>query len=177
MDGFDIFGNGDEPAGIVEVLQMIQHHVETHKMTYLDACNIVIDMIKPGHSDTSHDIRPMWTGAMFALGYGEVAHQFTALYLNEMPWGIGFAVSTEPDFEFTALSPDAQRTVMLALAACLRAGGIIVTIHDNNTLDIERPDGEASTMSMDDVVGQFRKEMEKELGPDRPDDPWKKWMT
>ena len=72
--------------------------------------------MRPGTSENSHDVKPMWAGSMWALGYGAVASQVAGMYLNLMPWGLGFAISVEKDFQFEALSDGAKEAVIHSCA-------------------------------------------------------------
>lgn len=175
MDNMFSDEGGGSPGSFEEVLSLIMHAVEDHGMTMEQAIDIVIDMVRPGQSEHSHDVRPVFTGALYALGYGVIASNFKALYLNTMPWGIAFSVGVEQDFEFYALAKDAQRAVIMSFVAVLQAGGLDATITDENQILLKSPDGESS-MTMDGIVSQFRAQLDEELGPDSDEPDGRRWL-
>jgi hypothetical protein len=179
MKEFELFSDDGlgVPGDIKSVMKLIQHAVEDHDMPFQEALGYICDMVRPGNSEHSHDVKPLFVGAMFAYGYGHLCDNFGAIYLNSMPWGIGFNIGVLPEFDFNSCSADEQRAIIQGFAVILRCGGMEVTVGDDNRLILHNPDdGEVSEMSMDSIVGQFRREMDKELGPDAPEDPTRRWM-
>jgi len=169
--GFEIFdpdGEG-QPGGLTEIMALCQHAIDEHDMDIREALGYIIDMIRPGNSDNSHDVKPMWAGAMWAKGFGHVAEKVAGMYLNTMPWGLGFAIAIEPDFSYEALSAEAQRAMIESLAVVIRMGGITAEVSENNTIRVTLEDGGTSDITVDNIVGQFRKELDQELGPDAPE--------
>jgi len=179
MDGFEIFSDDGigRPGGAEQIMEMINHAIEHHDMSFEEAVGYLCDMVRPGNSEHSHDVKPMFVGALFAYGYGYLCDNFGALYLNTTPWGIGFNIGVKPEFDFHNCSDDEQRAIIQGFAVVLRCGGMEVTVGADNRLIIHNPDGgENSEVSMESIVGQFRQQMDQELGPDAPEDPTKRWM-
>ena len=52
------------------------------------------------------------------------------MYLNTMPWGLGFAISVEKDFAFEALPEEAKRAVVCSMAAVINMGGLSEVTED-----------------------------------------------
>lgn len=186
MPHFDIFGeSGDgKPGSLDDVMAMCRHYMEEHDMSTAEALGIIFDMIRPGNSENSHDIKGVFIGAMYAFGYGEVARRFHALYLNIMPWGIGFTISVDQDFEFYALAAGARTAIIESLAVVLRSGGMNTVVADDHILLTSDEGDESLTMMIDEIVSQFTQQMDEELGPseptwrppDDPENPASKWM-
>lgn len=174
---FEIFHEDEghrRAADMVEILAWMEHAVDEHHADPDEVVQVMIDLLRPGTSENSHDVKPIWSGAMWALGYGAVAEQVAALWLNTMPWGLGFAISVEKDFRFEALSDDAKHAVIRSLCAVIQMGGLKADITTEGTIRVEGMDDEIST---EHLVGQFRHEIERELGPDAPDkdNPMRRW--
>jgi hypothetical protein len=174
-DGFDIFGPSDSNR-LDEVMALISHYVSEHDMPTEAAINILLDIVRPGGSDNSHDVRPMFVGAMWALGFGYLCPKIESLYINSMPWGVAFAISTDKDFRFDHLSKTEQQGVIKSLCLMLQAGGLNARVSADNHIILTDDAGEETRMDIDTMVSQFRVEIDKELGPDRPEDPMRKWM-
>jgi hypothetical protein len=177
--GFDIFGESDDgrPGNIEEVMELIRHSINEHGMTFEDAVGVLVDLVRPGNSENSHDVKPMFMGAMFAFGFGDLAHKFGSLYLNSMPWGIGFSIAVEHGLHFNDLPTGAQNAIVQSLCVVLQIGGLSARVEDGHII-LTSPEGDESTVDVDSIVGQFREQMDKELGPDgpEPDDPMRRWM-
>jgi hypothetical protein len=183
MEDWNIFGENEfgKPADPHQLFEYIDHMVKEHDMPVKQALDILIDMVRPGTSENSHDVRQLWVGAMHAYGFAEVCDSIPSMWLNVMPWGVGFAIHVDHEFNFKALSKPAQRSVIEAMAIVLRAGGMGATVNDDNEITITNDEGETSTMTVDSIVKQFRNELEEELGPDaeepkNPNDPFGRWM-
>ena len=179
MDSFEVFSDDGigRPGDAAQFMQLINRAVEEHDMPFEEAVGYLCDMVRPGHSEHSHDVKPMFVGAMFAYGYGHLCDNFGALYLNSMPWGIGFNIGVKPEFDFNACSADEQRAIIQSFACVLRCGGMDVTVGDDNRLIIHNLEGgDDDEMTVESIVGQFRQQIDKELGPDAPDDPIRRWM-
>ena len=54
-------------------------------------------------------------------------------------------------------------------------GGLHAEVTPNGTIHIDMEDGTHRDITTDDIVGQFRMEIEQELGPDASDNPMRKW--
>ena len=181
-DDFEIFASDQEgrPSNIDEVMALIRHHVNEHDMTTQEALGIIIDLVRPGTGENSHDVRPLFVGAMWAHGKGYLCDQFEGIFITTMPWGIGFSIATKQGFKFDQLFKDEQNTITESLCNVLQAGGLEARLDGDNKIILTAPDGEESTMDMDDIVAQFRVELDEELGPDAgkpdPDDPMGRWM-
>ena len=176
---FDLFSDDGPgtPGDMKSVMELINNAIEHHNMSFEEAVGYLCDMVRPGHSENSHDVKPMFVGAMFAYGYGHLCENFGAIYLNIMPWGLGFNIGVLPGFNFNDCSDEEQRAIIQGFAVILRCGGMEVTVGGDNRLILHNPDdGEVSEMSMDSIVGQFRQQMDQELGPDAPEDPTRRWM-
>ena len=178
--GFDIFGDEGpgRPGSIEEIFNLVRHSVDEHGMDFEEAVNIIIDLIRPGTSDNSHDVKPIFVGAMHAYGYGDVVEKFEAVYLTIMPWGVGFSIQVERGLRYEELEGGAQQAIVKSLCVVLQSGGMKAYVNDNNHIILTSPDGEETDLNVDDIVSQFRVQLEKELGPDgeEPEDPMKRWM-
>ena len=176
MGKFEIFdeGNRGVPADLAGMLDWLNEQVESGTMDVVEAINAMIDIARPGTSENSHDVKPIWVGAMYAYGYGPVTAHVGGMWLNMSSFGFGFAVGVEPGFQFEALSEDAQRAVVKAMCCVLQAGSLKASVNDNGTISIEDDDGTISEVD----IAQFRREIDDTLGPDatpQRDDPMKRW--
>jgi hypothetical protein len=178
MEDFDIFA--DHPSArrsdFAELMDLLRHQVEDHDMTTEEALGIVVDMLRPGNSDNSHDVRPIFIGALYALEHGDLGQQFESVYINTMPWGIGFVIATHKGFSFATLDKAQQSAIVRSLCVTLQAGGMAATVDDDNRIRITGPDGDTMEVDIDEIVSQFRTQLDEELGPDGPDDPMQQWM-
>jgi hypothetical protein len=173
---FEIFDedNRGRPEDLVGMLNWMNEQVESGEMDVVTAINALMDIARPGSSDNSHDVKPIWVGAMHAYGFGAVTAHVGGMWLNMTPFGFGFAVAVEQDFQFEALSEDAQRAVVKAMCCVLQAGSLDATVNDNGTISIKDDDGTISEVD----IAQFRREIDETLGPDatpQRDDPMKRW--
>ena len=181
MEDWNFFSENEygRPADVNELLQRITQMIDEHELSPQEAIDIVIDMVRPGNSPNSHDVKAMWMGAMYAFGFPEVAEKISSMWLNILPWGVGFAIAVEPDFNFHALSEPAQRAVMESMAILLRVGGMNVTIGADKTMLITDDRGMTEKMNVESIISEFRAQLDDELGPDappNPNDPTKRWM-
>lgn len=179
MEPFEIFSSeGDGiPSNLPDTLVWLMQSIDDGKVTAREAVEVLCDLVRPGHSEHSHDVKPIWAGAMWALGYGQVAEQVKSMYVNSMPWGVGFAIAVEKDFAFEALSDLAKRACVKAMCIILQIGGLNAEMTDDGQIRIDMGDGEWT--DVDTTIGEFRQEIEDTLGPDatpKRDDPMKRWM-
>ena len=95
MDPFEIFdeSGGGVGATLEQLLEWMNEHVQYGDMDIRQVVEVMIDIVRPGSSENSHDVRPMWAAAMWVQGYGSIAECVPAMYLNTMPWGLGFAIA------------------------------------------------------------------------------------
>jgi hypothetical protein len=183
MKDWDLFGENEfgRPVDARGLFEFIEHMVEEHDLEPSLALDVLVDMIRPGNSENSHDVKPLWVGAMWALGFGEVCDNISGMYLNVMPWGVGFALYTEKDFSFKALSPQAQRGFIESMCIVLQTGEMNAHVDEHNHICITDDEGRVTTMPPEAIIRQFREEIETELGPDapepgKPNDPTRRWM-
>ena len=179
MDPFDIFDtNGGEgiQANLTQLLVWINDHVQSGDMDIAQAIDAMIDVVRPGTSPNSHDVRPMWAAAMWVQGYGNIAESVPAMYLNTMPWGLGFAISVENGFEFEGLPKDAQHAVIRAMCAVIQMGGLTAEVTADNTIRIHHDGGDTSDITQENIVNQFRRQIDELLDPEAPDNPMGRWM-
>lgn len=177
-DDFDVFGPSEhgKPGDFDEVMALIRHYVDTHDLPQSEAIDIILDIIRPGGSDNSHDVRPMFVGAMWATGFGYLCDKIESLYINSMPWGVAFSIATEKGFRFQRLAKLEQEGIIRCLCAVLQAGGLKARVNAENHIILTDDEGTESTMDIDAMVSQFRVEIDDALGPDKPDDPMRRWM-
>jgi hypothetical protein len=172
---FELFGENTE-RDLIPLLELINHAITTGEMSVYDGIGILADVIRPGHSDSSHDVKGMWVGAMYAFGHGDLCDEFGSIWLNSMPWGVGFQIAVRPGFVFADCTEAQQRAMVEAFAVVLRCGGLEAEVTSENFIRVRSPEGVESEMSTDDIVGQFRRAIDDELGPDAPEDPTRRWM-
>jgi len=191
MDEWKIFGENEDgrPGSFEEILELTKHFVEEHDMPPYEAMGYIIDMVRPGHSDNSHDVRPIFVGAMYALGFGELSEKFGSVFVNTMPWGVGFCIGVDHDFDFHATSPEGRQAVMRSLCVILESGGMNVSLDGEQHILMQMgDDGPSTKLNIDDIVAGFRRSMDDELGEtpeprlkwkDKaidPEDPIRKWI-
>jgi hypothetical protein len=179
-DDFTIFGSDQDgrPGDIEEVMQLIQHYVSEHELTVEEALNILFDLVRPGSGPNSHDVRPIFVGAMYAYEYGYLSKKFESLYITTMPWGIGFSIAVEQGFKFRHLVRPEQQAIIRSLCVVLQSGGLDASLDGDGHIILTDPNGETTKMDVDEIVAQFRTQLDTALGPDGPDDddPMRRWM-
>ena len=181
-DDFEVFdgkGGWGIPSDMEGLLEWMNHLIEEHNESLPTVINVLVDMVRPGTSENSHDVKPIFVGALYALGHGDIAEKFAAMYLNLMPWGLGFCISVEQGFTFESLGNVKQRAIIQAMAAVLESGGMECVVTEDNTIRVLNPDSDEHTdYTAETLIGQFRQSMEQELGPDAPgrEDPTKRWI-
>lgn len=177
-DDFEIFAEGEEtrPGNLNEVMAMIRHYVDERHMPVETGLDILFDLVRPGNSANSHDVRQIFVGAMYAREMGHLCPKFESLYITTMPWGFGFVIAVEPGWKFDALPRTEQHAITASLCNVLQAGGMNAHLNGDDKIVVVEPGGETTEMDIDDIVAGFRIEIERELGNDEGDDPMKRWM-
>jgi hypothetical protein len=169
-DLFDEGEAGKNADDLNEVMEHITHLMEDEGMPATLALEGLLNILKPGATDLSHDVMGPFRAAMFVQGHGEMCEHVQAVWFTAFPWGLGFHFGIEKG-KLTALSYETKRAVIRALCAVVNAGGIKAEMTDNDRIKITRDDGSKQNIDIDQVVGQFREELEQELGPDAPTKP------
>jgi hypothetical protein len=172
---FELFGDHTE-NDLGPLIELINHAITEHEMTVAEGIMILADVVNPGHSESSHDVKGMWVGAMYAFGHGNLCDEFGSIWLNSMPWGVGFQIAVKTGFVFSDCTEAQQRAMVEAFAVVLRCGGLEAEVTPENYIRVRSPEGVESEMTADDIVGQFRRAIDDELGPDAPEDPTRRWM-
>ena len=168
---FDEGNEGTNARGINDVLEHLTRLMEEHDMPISLALEGLLNILKPGKTDISHDVITQFRTAMFLQDHGEVAEHIAAVWLTEFPWGIGFHFGFDEDYEVQAMSAEAKLAVIKALCAILRSGGI-PAVMVNDRIRITHPvSGDEQDIDVESVVNQFRNEIDTELT-----DWMKRWM-
>lgn len=170
-EGFgDLFDEGDGGDNIEDIHQLIahlDHLVNDHDMPIHLVVETVLNIMKPGATEMSHDVLQHFYVAMAAQEQLLVGKSVTTLWLTEFPWGVGFHFGFDRGIDPNAMSAEAKRAIVKSLAAILNASsaiGPIATVTGNDQLRISREGQD----DIDVVVTQFRQELDSELGPDAP---------
>lgn len=172
-DGFgDLFDDGEEgvASNMEEVVEHMTHLMQEHDMPLVIALDSMLNLLKPGATDSSHDVLHHFYVAMYALDHGEVAKNVKCLWFTAFPWGMGFHFGFEQGYDVGGLTKDEKRAVVKSLAAILNAVGYKAEVTDKDLLRVSRQPGEENgeTKDIDVLVTQFREELDSELGPDAP---------
>lgn len=147
-------------------------------MSFEEAVGILIDIVRPGNSENSHDVRPLFAGAMFAYGQGDLVEKFGAVYLQILPWGVAFSIRVEKDMHYADLATEQQLAIVKSLCVVLQSGGMNAVVGEDGKIILTSDEGETTQVDIDSIVGQFRQELDRDLGPTGPDtdDPMRRWM-
>jgi hypothetical protein len=163
-DMFNIFDDDDNfenASSLGGVMKHLTEGMEADKIKVTDAIEALLNIIKPGSTDMSHDIRHHLIVAMIAQHFEVEARRILGAFLTQFPWGFGLHIMIhDRENEF---SPEAQRALIASIHACLVAGGIKATLTDTG-IHIDSEQG--SVYSVDQQVEQFREELDARLGPD-----------
>lgn len=157
--------NGQEAHNLQDVLEVMTNGLESGRIDVADALECLLNIVKPGATEMSHDILSAFKSSMYVLGFKEVANQVKALWLTLFPWGIGFHMGFEKDYPVRAMSTDARKAMVTALVAVLNAGGIDAVVSPSGHITVSTEDGETQSMNIDSIVAEFREELDTELGP------------
>lgn len=169
-DIFDEDGVGRNAKDLEDLLKHMTHLMQEHEMPMMLALEGLLNILKPGATEMSHDIIIPFRACMFLQGHGEVMEHVGAVWFTEFPWGLGFHFGFEPGYVDQRMSFEAKRAVVRSLCAILQAGGINAELSSNDRIKILHDDGKEQSIDVEQVVDQFRSEMEQELGPDAPDE-------
>ncbi len=182
--------NGRGTSDLSEVMNFMSEAIQADKLTVPDAVEALLNLVKPGRTDDSHDILREFRTAMAVQGYLEVADQVQGLWLTIFPWGLGFHMGFEPEYPVAAISHDGKAAIIKSLCAILQQGHVNASVNEKGRINIVSDEGDEQTIDIDQVVKEFRKELDVELGPDpKPNKPepnvedesitdWiKKWMS
>lgn len=169
-DIFDDDGIGRNASDLSDVLSHIGHLMEDQGMPVMLALEGLLNILKPGATESSHDIMDKVAVCMFLQGHGDVMEHIAAIWLTEFPWGLGFHFAFEPDYVGT-MSYEAKHAMIRSLCAILQAGKINAEMTGSDRIKITHDDGKEQNIDVEQVVDQFRSEMEQELGPDAPEKP------
>jgi hypothetical protein len=172
-DIFDEDGVGRNASSLEDLLGHLTHLITEHEMPTMYALEGLLNILKPGATDMSHDVMNAFRVCMFLQGHGDVMEHIGAVWLTTFPWGLGFHFGFEPDFVTDRMSYEAKHAIMRSLCAILQAGGITAELTSKDLIKITRDNGDEQSIDIDTVVSEFRSEMEKELGPDAPEEPTK----
>jgi hypothetical protein len=161
----DIFDNDDgfvTASSITEVLAHLTEGMEAGKIEVPDALAALLNIVRPGSTEDSHDIRHHLMVAMIAQGFEAEARQIMGAYLTEFPWGIGLHLCIHRDGQHSSaddFTDQARAALIKSLRGCLCAGGINATINDDGTIHI----GKGGVYSVDHQVEKFREELDRDL--------------
>ena len=186
----EIFEGGPwgRPAeSLTEVLERMTEMMEEGKVALPDILEALLNMVRPGSTENSHDVLQQFIVSMYALGYGEVGKQVEALWLTMFPWGLGFHIGFNREYPVPAMSKEARKAIHAALCGILQAGSIKAVLTDEGRIRITGEDGDEHDVDINRVVAEFRDELDQELGPDaKPEaaadeqeitDWMRRWMT
>lgn len=169
-DGFgDLFDESEDGMAADNFEQVMDHMtrlMEDHGMPVTEALDGMLNLLKPGATDSSHDILQDFRIAMAVQGHLDAARTVRALWLIMFPWGLGFHFGFDRDFDTNGMPREHKHAVLRSLAAILNAGGIEASVTDNDLLRIKQPGN--PEQNIDVVVTKFRQELDAELGPDAP---------
>jgi hypothetical protein len=158
---FDDDDNFETASSLSDVLRHLTEGIEADHIQIGDAIEALLNIIKPGSTPNSHDIRHQLMVAMIAQRFEVEAKRIMGAYLTQFPWGFGLHLCIENrEDEF---NPPALKALNTAIYACLVAGGISATMTDEG-IHINKEQG--SVYSVDQQVEQFREELDAKLGPD-----------
>lgn len=150
---------------IAEVLGRAIAMIEDGRAKLPDVIEGILNMMRPGSTQNSHDILRQFQTAMHALDFGEVGEQVCALWLTMFPWGIGFHIGFDPDYPVAAMSKEAKRATIRSLCAVLQSGKINAKLNEDGRICITDADGDEHEVQLDQIVEQFRDEIDEKLGP------------
>ena len=171
-DEFDeIFEETDHArtgAGVEEMMEHLTEMMEAGRVDGSDALEALLNLMKPGATERSHDILLQFRAAMYALDFGEVAERVPVVWLTTFPWGIGFHFGFDEDYPVPAMSKAARNAVIRSLCAVLQAGGMKATLSKDNKILIVDDEGTEQSIHVEHVIAEFREELDHELGPDAP---------
>lgn len=167
-DIFDESEAGKNAADLNDVLEHMTHLMTEHDMPVMLALEGLLNILKPGSTNMTHDVMGPFRAAMFVQGHGDVCEHVQAVWFSVFPWGLGFHFAIEKGVS-SSLGFEAKRAVIRALCAVINAGGITAEMTDNDRIKVTKPDGGEQSIDIEQVVDQFRDELEKELGPDAVD--------
>lgn len=174
-DGFgEIFDENDEgrsAKGMEDVLGHLTHLIEHHEVPVSKVLEALLNILQPGSTESSHDVLGMFRVCMFLQGHGDVLEHFGAIWLTEFPWGVGFHIGIERGFSANSMSFEAKRAMIRSLCAVMQAGGINAEMTERDRIKITHNHGKEQDIDIDQVVNQFREELDEKLGPDAPIDP------
>jgi hypothetical protein len=165
-DIFDEGGLGRSADDLEEVLDHLTHLMTDHDMPASVALEGLLNILKPGSTETSHDVLAQFRVCMFLQGQGDVLENINALWLTAFPWGLGFHLGLDKDFATEQMSFETKRAMIRSLCAILQAGNIPAEMTDKDRIKITDPSGREQNIDIDTVISEFRSEMEAELGPD-----------
>jgi hypothetical protein len=183
----DEYGKGS--SDIQEIMAVMGKMIDAEVLTVPDAIEALLNLVKPGRTEHSHDIIQPFRTAMVIQGFKDVGEKVECLWLTVFPWGMGFHMGFDPEYPVSAIGHDGKMAIVKSLCAILVQGGVNAVVNDEGRIKITTDDGEEQEVDIDNVVQEFRKELDSELGPsvgepltDEKEDEaitdWiKKWMS
>lgn len=163
---FDEDDDGGSPADMEQVMNHIDHLIADHNMPISDVLESLLNLLKPGATDMSHDVIQHFRVAMAVQGHIDAANHVKALWFTRFPWGLGFHFGFEEGFNVNGMPSEHKRAIVRSLAAILTSGGITATVTDDDLLHVKNPT--EGDQDIEVVLTKFRQELDAELGPDAP---------
>jgi hypothetical protein len=175
--GFGDFDPFEETEGfsaardLEEVLDFLTQAIENGKLNTVDAIDAILNLMRPGATDSSHDILMNLHACLHALDASHIADNIGVAWLSSFPWGFGLHLGFHKNFTPTA---NDNQLMTKALFGVLKAGSSPVAMKDGKIMITDK-DG------IERIVSAFREELDTEP-PEPSDDPqaatdWlKRWM-
>lgn len=178
--------NGRSVSDLGEVMDFMSQAIRDDKITTIDALEALLNLVHPGKTDISHDILREFRTGMALQGQIDLGNKIEAVWLTVFPWGMGFHIGFNREFDTSSIGNDGKLAVVKSLCAILVQGGVDAVVLPNGRIQITGDDGDEQEVDIDKIVKEFRKELDEELDapnvkPDPKEDEaisdWiRKWM-
>ena len=168
---FEDDDNGHATSDIQEVLDHMTERIREGTVTMPECLEGILNLVCPGRTDNSHDVLREFRTAMAVQGFHEVGKKVEALFLTIFPWGMGFHLGFESEYPVKAISHDGKTAIVKSLCAILVQGDVNAEVTEAGRIRITSPEGDEQSIGIDDVVKEFRKELDQELGPSKMEQP------
>ena len=154
LGGFEPFDDdfGEEVHDINGVMDALTAMIESGKINTVDALDAILNVMRPGATESSHDILQQFMACLHTLDAGHVADQVGAAWLSSFPWGLGLHLGVNKAFQPTESDKAAMTR---ALYGILKAGKSPVAMRDGKIMYVDEH-------GVESIVSAFREELDTE---------------
>ena len=154
LSGFEPFDDdfGEEVHDLEGVMDALTKMIESGKITTVDAIDAILNIMRPGATDSSHDILQTFKACLHTLDAGHIADPIGAAWLSSFPWGLGLHLGVNKAFVPT----ETDKLLMTkALFGVLKAGSSPVAMRDGKIIMTDEE-------GIESIVTAFREELDTE---------------